>query len=59
MIAANGDFEKRMVAGLLLVSLDWCWDEFLKIEHPLMPWALSEFKKYVKDGDNAPEILRG
>ena len=56
--AAGDDVEKRSLAGLVLVSRDWCWDEFLALEHPLREWALGVLAGYVKDGDNAPECLR-
>jgi hypothetical protein len=29
-----------MVAGLLLVSRDWCWDEILSTDHPQRDWAI-------------------
>jgi len=54
--AAN-DIEKRMVAGLISVSVDWCWDKFLTVEHNLREWALDELAKHVKLGDGAPEII--
>jgi len=56
--AAGHDVQKRMVAGLILVSPDWCWDKFLSIESDLRDWAITTLREYVQDGDNAPEILR-
>ena len=47
-----------MVAGLLLVRRDLCWEEFLKLEHPEREWALKTLAKYVRDGDGAPDVLR-
>ena len=56
--AAGHDVQKRMVAGLILVSPDWCWDKFLSIESELRDWSITTLQEYVQDGDNAPEILR-
>ena len=56
--AAADDVQKRMVAGLILVSPDWCWDKFLSIQSDLLDWAITTLREYVQDGDNAPEILR-
>ena len=56
--AAGHDVQKRMVAGLILVSPDWCWDKFLSIESELRDWSITTLREYVQDGDNAPEILR-
>jgi hypothetical protein len=56
--AASDDIEKRKVAGLILVSRDWCWKEFLSLNDPITEWALDELAKWVQDGDNAPEMLK-
>jgi hypothetical protein len=56
--AAGDDVQKRMVAGLILISTDWCWDKFLSIESDLRDWSITTLQEYVQDGDNAPEILR-
>ena len=55
--AAADDVQKRMVAGLILVSPDWCWDKFLSIQSDLRDWAITTLREYVQDGDNAPGIL--
>ena len=62
--AAGDDIARRKVAGLILVSRDWCWGKFLAIESGQIEsgqheWALSVLRQYVKDGDDAPEILKG
>jgi hypothetical protein len=49
--------QKRMIAGLVLVSGDWCWENFLRIRHPDRSWALDTLAAYVKPGDNVPETL--
>jgi hypothetical protein len=55
--AASTDIERRKVAGLILVSRDLCWDDFIRIDSPLKSWALGELAKYVVEGDNSPKIL--
>ena len=55
---AGADVEKRMVAGLVLVSRDWCWKQFLNIDHAQKAWALETLQRYIREGDNAPEIRR-
>jgi hypothetical protein len=58
--AAGDDVPRRMLAGLVLVSRDWCWNTFLAldIDPALRDWALTELRRWVTDGDNAPEALR-
>ncbi len=56
--AAGDNVDRRMVVGLIHISPDWCWEEFLGLTHPQRQWALEELAKWVKDGDNAPEILK-
>jgi hypothetical protein len=48
-----------MIAGLIRISTDWCWDKLMEIRHKEKKWALDELKKWVKDGDDAPEFLTG
>ena len=57
--AAHQDVPRRMIAGLVLVSRDWCWNEFLAADIPanLRKWALTELRKWVKAEDDAPECL--
>lgn len=60
--AANKDIEKTKVAGLIAMGQanNWCWEWYVKncSNDPLFPWAIAELRKWVKDGDDAPEILR-
>jgi uncharacterized protein YjbI with pentapeptide repeats len=58
--AAGDDIEKRSLAGLVLVSRDWCWDKFLRFElsAELRGWATATLAAYVQDGDDAPPELR-
>jgi uncharacterized protein YjbI with pentapeptide repeats len=53
--AAGNDIDKRMVAGLILISRDWCWKDFLAIDRPLKDWALAELAKFAQEGDGAPD----
>ena len=57
--AAGHDVQRRMLAGLLLISRDWCWDVFLAapIDPALREWGLSVLRGYVQPGDDAPEAL--
>ena len=58
--AAADNPARRMLAGLILISRDWCWDKFLAldIDPELREWALDELRQWVRPGDNAPEILK-
>jgi uncharacterized protein YjbI with pentapeptide repeats len=44
--SAGQDIDKRKVAGLVLISKDWCWDKFLAANDPLADWAKTELRKY-------------
>jgi uncharacterized protein YjbI with pentapeptide repeats len=54
--AAGKDVDKRKIAGLIRISTDWCWDEFLRIDDPLSEWAKTELAKWLKDDD--PEDVK-
>ena len=56
--AAGESWQRRALAGLILVSRDWCWKEFLALEHPEQEWALGVLRQYVTDGDGAPDFLQ-
>jgi uncharacterized protein YjbI with pentapeptide repeats len=55
--AAGDDIEKRMFAGLVAISLDWCWKKFLSLTTPMLDWALDVCAEYVREGDGAPDVL--
>jgi len=57
--AAGNNMQRRMMAGLILVSHDWCWKKFLAldIDPALRAWALTALRQWVTDGDGAPEAL--
>jgi hypothetical protein len=56
--AAGDDAEKRKIAGLILVSRDWCWEEFLSLNDPMTEWALKELSVWAEGDTNTPEIFR-
>jgi len=56
---AGNDIEKRKVAGLILVSRDWCWRYWLDLSSdPLFGWAMDTLAAHVTEGDGAPTVLR-
>ena len=55
--SAGDDIEKRKIAGLILISRDWCWKQFLAVNDPLTAWALGVLHDEYSDGD-APEAVR-
>jgi len=55
--AAGEDIEKRKLAGLIAVSTDWCWPEFMAIKSKERKWAIKTLAAAVTIGDGAPEIL--
>ena len=59
--AAGDDAEKRLVAGYILISRDWCWKELLEnapssLRH-LIPWTFQTMRTWRKDGDGAHDLL--
>jgi hypothetical protein len=60
--AAGEDIEKNKVAGLIYAGQfkSWCWNWYIEncSGDPLFGWAIEELKKWVKEGDEAPEILK-
>ena len=56
--AADDDMDKRKIAGAIIMSRDKCWNDFLSINDPLIPWALKVLAPYAKGRDDAPECLK-
>ena len=58
--AAGDSVPRRMLAGLIAISTDWCWGEFLNldIDPALREWAIAELRQWVRDSDAAPDALR-
>ena len=58
LLWAGSDVDKRKIAGLIGISTDWCWGQFLTIfNDPLFGSVIAELSKWVTEGDNAPSIL--
>jgi uncharacterized protein YjbI with pentapeptide repeats len=57
---AGGDLERRKLAGLVLISRDWCWDELLAlpIKPTLRDWALGTLAEFAWSEDaTVPDAL--
>lgn len=54
---AQQDPNKRMLAGLILISTDWCWKSFITISHPSKDEAVTYLKTLIKPDDNHPTYL--
>ena len=52
--AAGEDIEKRKLAGLILISRDWCWSKFVAValDDPLKAWAFDVLCKF-GEGDES------
>lgn len=48
MNAAGDHALRRSIAGLIALSRDWCWNHFMKVDHPERDWAVRELAKYIK-----------
>jgi hypothetical protein len=49
---------RRKVAGLILISRDWCWPDFLRLRKSRhFSWAVDVLAAHVTEGDGAPDIL--
>jgi hypothetical protein len=58
-LAADEDIEKRKIAGLILVSRDWCWPDFEAMQNdPNFDWCIAILAGYVTEDDDAPIILK-
>ena len=55
--AAGDDVAKLKVAGFILVCLDKCWSDFLKMRDPLAGWALEVLRPWAEGDENAPMCL--
>jgi hypothetical protein len=55
--AAADDVEKQMIAAFIGTEHYWCWRDFIKLPTSHRKWAIDELKKWVKKGDDAPDIL--
>ena len=56
--ASGDDVKKRKIAGLIEVSSDWCWADFLVLQEDLMfQWAMEVLARYIVPNDEHPEAL--
>ncbi len=55
---AGKNVPRRKIAGLIAISIDWCWDHFLQIDDTERDWALNVLAAYVQPDDGAPDVLR-
>ena len=51
---AGDDMDKRMLAGLILISRDWCWSDFAQILHPRRQWAIDALASHLREDDAGP-----
>ena len=59
MRASAGNLERRKMAGLVALSTDWCWDTFLALDDPELPWALDTLAAAANPADTGiPEAVR-
>ena len=56
--AAQQSTARRKVAGLVALSVDWCWNRFLLLDDPESEWALGVLAEHLVEGDGAPPALR-
>ena len=56
--AAADDTFRRMIAAFIRLEETWCWDRFLAIPSVERVWAMEELRRWVKDGDDAPDVLQ-
>ncbi len=58
--AAGSNTQRRMIAGLIKISTDWCWGQFLSIETDptLRDWALDELATWVTAESEPPQIIK-
>ncbi len=54
--AAGQDIEKRKVSGLISLSRDWCWKDFLAMADPLRPWVFETLRPWAQHENTPKEI---
>lgn len=54
---AGENITRRQIAGLVVVSTDLCWPDFLKLRLKEKRWALTTLAKRIQPGDYHPKIL--
>lgn len=56
---ADGDVQRRALAGIVLVSTDLCWRDFASMDISQRDDALAYLRTLVREGDRAPKELVG
>jgi uncharacterized protein YjbI with pentapeptide repeats len=51
---AGTHLARRSLAGLMLVSRDWCWKDFMALKHPETAWAIEVLTPYLREGERPP-----
>ena len=57
MREAGNDIDRRFAAGIVAVSIDWCWHKFLNMDHPAKKWVLETLVEYIVERDEHPKAL--
>ena len=57
---AGDDPDKRSLAGLIAISVDWCFDDWVPLiaTHPLAGWAIETLRPWYRAGDEPAHQLR-
>lgn len=55
--SAGDNIQRRMLAGLVRISTDWCWKKFLELDAPERDWALQTLAACIAKGDDHPPQL--
>jgi len=51
---AKDSIPRRMLVGLIVLSRDWCWPQFLRIKHPEKKAVLAELSRWLQKDEKAP-----
>ena len=57
---SNGEIAKLEIAGLVLIQIGWCWEEFCSLDKPqdLKDWAMRTLSGWAwSDDDDVPKQL--
>jgi uncharacterized protein YjbI with pentapeptide repeats len=56
--SAGDDYEKRSIAGLILISRDWCWDKFvaLPVSNEIITWFIDTLAPFAENSEPPKEF---
>ena len=54
---AGDNIERQKFSVWVGRKIEWCWSEWQEYDGPERKWAILTLRKWMKDGDDAPEIL--